>query len=281
MSFLKKNQYDMLSFLYSFFGHTSLILIWRFFLVKQNNIESFKHLSQFRDIKDFNNNIEQWMIEIKSKFTKSELVALTRLIRFCAKVAGVSNAKIATVTKATHEIDQFAISRSTFKRMTSKAQSLGLLTVHETERKNGSKSSNVYVFNRFEPSKEQQLNHAKTINSQTTQIKDKEIRTEEPVRNNQPQVISNFVNKSFAEYAAYFFPVEQIEELFRISYIHSKMFKLPSNELETASNEALKVLVSKIRKRKVKSVNGYFSGIVKKVFKKYQITNLFNEVFEQ
>ncbi|UTI42128.1 hypothetical protein [Niallia sp. RD1] len=249
--------------------------------MKQNNIESFKHLSQFKDIKDFNNNIEQWMIDIKSKFTKSELVGLKRLIRFCAKVTGVSNAKIATITKATHELDQYAISRSTFKRMTSKAQSLGLLVIHQTERKNGSKSSNVYVFNRFEPSNQQQLNHAKTINSQTTQIKDKEIRTEEPVRNDQPKVISNFVNKSFADYAAYFFQVEQIEELFRISYIHSKLFKLTSNELETASNEAIRVLVSKIRKRKVKNVNGYFNGIVRKVFKKYQIINLFNEVFEQ
>lgn len=249
--------------------------------MKQNNIESFKHLSQFKDIKDFNNNIEQWMVDVKSKFTKSELVGLKRLIRFCAKVAGISNAKIATITKATHELDQFAISRSTFKRMTSKAQSLGLLAIHETERKNGSKSSNVYVFNRFEPSNEEQLNCAKTINSQTTQIKDKEIRTEEPVRNDQPKVISNFVSKSFAEYAAYFFPVEQIEELYRISYIHSKLIKLPSNELEAASNEALRVLVSKIRKRKVKSVNGYFNGIVRKVFKKYKISNLFTEVFEQ
>lgn len=251
--------------------------------MKQNNIESFKHLSQFKDIKDFNNNIEQWMIEIKSKFTKSELVGLKRLIRFCAKVVGVSNAKIATITKATHELDQYAISRSTFKRMTSKAQSLGLLTIHQTERKNGSKSSNVYVFNRFcsqvEPSK--QLNHPKTSNSQTNNIKNKEIRTQKSVRNNQPKVISNFVNKSFANYAAYFFPVEQIEELYRISYIHSKLIKLPSNELEAASNEALRVLISKIKKGKVKSVNGYFNGIVRKVIKKYQINNLFNEVFEQ
>jgi len=246
--------------------------------MQQNNIESFKHLSQFKDINDFNNNIEQWMVDIKSKFTKSELVGLKRLIRFCAKVAGVSNAKIATITKATHELDQFAISRSTFKRMTSKAQSLGLLTIHETERKNGSKSSNVYVFNRFcsqiEPSK--QLNHPKTSNSQTNNIKNKELRTQEPVRNDQPKVISNFVNRSFANYAAYFFPAEQIEELYRISYIHSKLFKLSSVDLQTASKEALGVLVAKIKKRNVESVNGYFNGIVKKIFRKYRLNNMFN-----
>lgn len=115
------------------------------------NIKSFKHLSQFKDIRDFNNQIEQWMVDVKSKFTKSEFVGLKRLIRFCVCVVGVSNAKIATITKATHEQDEFTISRSTFKRMTSKAQSLGLLTIYVTERKNGSKSSNVYVYNRFEP----------------------------------------------------------------------------------------------------------------------------------
>lgn len=38
------------------------------------NIKSFKYLSQFMDIRDFNNQIEQWMVDVKSKFTKSELV---------------------------------------------------------------------------------------------------------------------------------------------------------------------------------------------------------------
>jgi hypothetical protein len=117
--------------------------------MQSGNIENFKHFSQFKDIKDFNNNIEQWMIDIKDKFTKSELVALKRLIRFSAKVAGICNAKIGTVVSATHENDGVGISRSTFKRMTIKAKELGLLTIHNTVRKNGSKSSNVYVFNRF------------------------------------------------------------------------------------------------------------------------------------
>ncbi|KAB7667713.1 hypothetical protein [Bacillus sp. B1-b2] len=167
--------------------------------------------------------------------------------------------------------------------MTSKAQSLGLLSIHSAVRKNGSKSSNVYVFNRFEPSNKQQLNHAKTSNSQTTKIKDKEIRTEEPYSKNHIKVVSNFVHKDFADYANYFFPVQQTEELYRISHIHSKQLKLPSCELEKASNESLKLLVAKVRKKKVKkvkNVNGYFNGIVKKVFKKYQICYLFHEVFE-
>src|SRR5699024_6428481 len=125
--------------------------------MKSGNINNFSYLSQFDNIKDFNNNIEQWMLDIKDKFTKSELVALKRLIRFSAKVSGVCNAKIGTIVSATHEKDGAGISRSTFKRMIIKAKNLGLISVHETVRKNGSKSSNVYAFNRFcvqvEPSK--------------------------------------------------------------------------------------------------------------------------------
>lgn len=240
--------------------------------MQQGNIDQFKHLSQFRDIRDFNNNIEQWMVDVKEKFTKSELIGLKRLIRFSAKVTGVSNAKIATVTKATHELDQYAISRSTFKRMTLKAVSLGLLVIHQTERKNGSKSSNVYVFNRFcsqiEPSENEQLNCPQTSNSQTNNNLNNKTRTEEPVRN-EPKIISNFVNKAFADYASYFFSnsAKQIEELYRIAYIHHRTLKLTTEQLHTASLEALKVLIAKIKRsrNKIQSINGFFNGIVKKV----------------
>ncbi|MCB5235887.1 hypothetical protein [Niallia circulans] len=137
--------------------------------MQQGNILTFTHLSQFKDIKDFNNSIEQWMLDLKSKFTKSELIALKRLIRFSAKVAGICNAKICTIVSATHENDGIGISRSTFKRMLIKAKKFGLLAVHEAVRKNGSTSSNVYVFNRFcgqsEPSKSEKLNHHNKTNN--------------------------------------------------------------------------------------------------------------------
>lgn len=95
--------------------------------------------------------------------------------------------------------------------MTSKAQSLGLLSIHSAVHKNGSKSCNVYVFNRFEPSNKHQLNHAKTSNSQTIQHKDKTIRTEDPYSNTHIKVVSSFVLKDFSDYANHFFPVELIE----------------------------------------------------------------------
>lgn len=262
--------------------------------MQQNNIESFKHLSQFRDIKDFNNNIEQWMIDVKSKFTKSELVGLKRLIRFCAKIAGVSNAKIATITKATHELDQYAISRSTFKRMTSKAQSLGLLAIHETERKNGSKSSNVYVFNRFEPSNEEQLNCAKTINSQTTQIKDKEIRNDEPSNPKRKvdfpfensldyRFVSDRVPREFVEQVCgfvYFSNAHRIEELYKCVYLSAKKFNMSVQEVIPVAVDSYRQLIRKMKKGIVTNPFGFFTGILRKKLKTLSITSMFNAYWE-
>ncbi|WP_409305074.1 hypothetical protein [Peribacillus sp. SCS-155] len=140
--------------------------------MKSGNVENFKDMSNFRDIHDFNNQIEQWMVELKTQFTKSELAALKRLIRFSAKVAGICHAKIGTLVAATHAKDAAGISRSTFKRMAGKARNFGLLEIHETERKNGSQTANLYVFNRFEPPNMQKLNQPKTNNlSKTSKIK--------------------------------------------------------------------------------------------------------------
>ncbi|WP_273381590.1 hypothetical protein [Symbiobacterium thermophilum] len=172
--------------------------------MRSGNIEQFKHLSQFRDLKDFNNNIEQWMIDLKSKFTKSELIALKRLIRFSAKVVGVCNAKIATIVSATHEKDGMGISRSTFKRMVTKAKAFGLLTVYETVRKNGSQSSNLYVFNRYpvkedvsfsqtiELPKEEKLNCPKTSNLLETNNQDVIDKRNDKKYSQYPQLDASF-----------------------------------------------------------------------------------------
>ncbi|MED3549350.1 hypothetical protein [Cytobacillus praedii] len=145
--------------------------------LKSGNMEQFKSFSQFKNLQAFNAHIEMWLAVHKDKITKGELVGLKRLIRFAAKVPGVCNAKIGTVLKAIHEeYGGNGISRSTFKRMVAKVSAIGILTVYETERKNGSQSSNLYVFNRFpssEPPKEERMNSLnKTSNLSKTIIKD-------------------------------------------------------------------------------------------------------------
>lgn len=261
----------------------------------ESKVNQYKQLSQFRDLKDFNNHFEQWMVDVKEMFTKSQLVALKRLVRFSVGITGVCFAKIQTIVAATHE-NGIGISRSTFKRMLSKAVEVGLLVVHETFKK-GKQSHNVYVFNRYksnterntevsiqaEPPKEEQLNHLLTNNlSKPTKLKDKDIRTDEPVRKSIDtpcaDIIPYWIPKQFAQKAGIYFHSNEITELYRIGYIHSKMTDIGLETLIQALNEGLDVLVYRYRKGKLKSLMGYWNGICKKLIKKYWIIDTFDYI---
>lgn len=94
--------------------------------MKQSNITSFQHLSQFSSLKDFNSNIEAFLFEHKNDFTRSELICFKALTRFAVKVKGVSNISINKLLKAISA--QFkAVSESTFHRMKRKAIKLGII----------------------------------------------------------------------------------------------------------------------------------------------------------
>lgn len=123
-------------------------------------IENFKEYSQFDSLKDFNTTIEMFLADHKKDFTKGELVAFKRLVRFSAKYAGVANAKIGTLLKAINEkLNGFGISRSTFERMLRKAQDLGILSIKNTTKSKGGKGHNVYIFNTIDVLRERKLTH--------------------------------------------------------------------------------------------------------------------------
>ena len=65
--------------------------------LKSGRIEGFEQYSQFTSLKEFNTHVEMWLAVKKGDFPKGELVALKRLVRFSAKIPGVSNAKIGTI----------------------------------------------------------------------------------------------------------------------------------------------------------------------------------------
>jgi hypothetical protein len=137
-------------------------------VMKSGHIENFKHLSVFESIKDFNNNIEMFLAEHKAEFTKSELIAFKRLVRFSVRVYGVCNAKIQTILAAINDAaDGYGISRSTFERMIRKAKKLGIIVVHNTARNGGGKGHNVFVFQRFEVSKNEKLTHCENVEKPT------------------------------------------------------------------------------------------------------------------
>ncbi|WP_393960310.1 hypothetical protein [Priestia megaterium] len=253
--------------------------------MQSGNIEGFKQLSQFRDTKDFNNHIEQWMTEIKKQFTKSELVALKRLIRFSAKIVGVCNAKIGTVVSATYQKDGAGISRSTFKRMTTKAKELGLLHIHETLRKNGSQSANIYVFNRFELPKEENLNHPKTnILSKTNNQINNNIRKEKKSfteyhekelskAKEQPldyTYTAKYVPAKFVQVVKpYFNCAVTIEDLWRSVFLDTRKLHLDKEIITGTAMDAFKQTIRSYKLGKIKTtLVKYFTGTIKKMIDK-------------
>lgn len=242
-------------------------------LLFSSNIQNFKKYSQFNSIKDFNNNIEQWMAEYKHQFTPSELIALKRLIRYSAKIYGVANAKINTILDSINEkANGYGVSRSTFKRMISKAKKIGLLEVKVTVRHNMSQSSNLYIFQRFdtiEPprteyervetvSKQQkvfsQLNHHKTNNILKTSKHNNTSKIDHTY-------LPSFIDKTFIYTAKPFFTAKEIYELWlRVltAYKKSNISKPLSEVIETV-NKALKETIFLHKQDKIKtSLKGYF-----------------------
>lgn len=253
--------------------------------IKSGAIEQFEHYSQFSSLTEFNRHIEMWMSLRKHDFTKSELVGFKRLVRFAAKVPGVCNAKIGTITKAIYEeYNGNGISRSTFKRMVQKAISFGILTVYETERKNGSQSSNLYVFNRFpksEPPEGEILNHHnKTGNLFKTKIKDQNKRQENVAEKTSAQIYleeqeldysftNDRVPSRFVQLVKCFFPeAKTIEEYWKMTKIAAYRNNR-EKETETVLDYAIDAFKQMIRKAKTGKVRNYFAyyyGILDKKF---------------
>lgn len=259
--------------------------------LKNSQIQSFESYSQFANLKEFNTHMEQWLLHYKQEFTKGERVGLKRLVRFAAKIPGICNAKIATILKVINEeYDDHGISRSTFKRMIGKAKKIGLLTVYETERKNGSQSSNLYVFNRFpknELPKSEKLNHPhKTNNPFETNPLIKNKRTNQTSHANKSNesnesiiefsqdldytYVNESVPREFVQLVKCYFPeAKTIEEYWRMTRIAAFKFDLQHGHgiiLENAIH-SFKQLIRKLKStRKINNPISYYYGILMNKF---------------
>jgi hypothetical protein len=217
--------------------------------LKSGNIEGFENFSQFANLKEFNHHMEMWLLDHKKDFTKGELVGLKTLVRFSAKIPGVCNAKIGTMLKVINqEYKENILSRSTFKRMILKGKKMGMFTVYETERKNGSQTSNLYVFNRFptsEPPKPEIIDCPnETINLLKTE-KDQEInkRKEAPSELDHT-FVSDRVPQPFVQLVQCFFPeAKLIEEYWHMAQIVARDFELDKNSAIELAIQSFKQLM--------------------------------------
>jgi N-acetylglutamate synthase-like GNAT family acetyltransferase len=253
--------------------------------LKSGSVDQFEQCSQFNNLQEFNVHLEMWLAVNKEKFSKGELVGLKRLARFAAKVPGVSNAKIGTVLKAIHEeYSGNGISRSTFKRMIVKASELGIFTVHETERKNGSQSSNLYIFNRFpksEPPKEKKMDHHnKTINLSKTNKNQKNNKRNETGLDY--TYTSDRVPNAFVDAVKYFFPeAKSFEEFWRMTTIAAYRNNREQNKLQVLDTaiHSFKQLIGKMKSSIIAKPIAYFYGILNQKFEELYFEDLLDMGF--
>lgn len=265
--------------------------------MKSDQIDSFKGYSQFSSLKEFNIHVEKWLLDIKHEFTKAEIVGLKRLIRFSAKIPGVSNAKIATILKAIHnQYHDNGISRSTFKRMLAKAKQLGILTIYETERNNGSQSSNLYVFNRF-PLNEQfksenSNNQSSIINNRYEEPRKlpKETNSTENIKSICPQhdrldytYTSERVPKEFIGWVKiYYNDAKKIEAFWKMAMIaaYKNNYEKEADQILAFAIAAFKLLIRKLKTTRIlRNPLAYFYGILMKKFKELYFENLYEMGF--
>jgi hypothetical protein len=196
--------------------------------MQSGKIELFKELSNFKSLKDFNNNLEAFLSIYKCDFSKGELICFKVLYRFAAKVFGVANVSINTLLKAISDrYGGVKVSESTFHRMKRKAVKLGILTVKATERKNGSQSSNLWIFNQFlykndTPIEQQNQSNQESFDSGLTpQINNQKTKTSNNLNKRNDSLNSDFVSnkvpKEFTNFAKCFYGNAQtIEEFWRV-----------------------------------------------------------------
>lgn len=251
--------------------------------LKSGQIERFAEFSQFTSLQEFNHHMEMWMAVNKHEFTKGELVGLKRLVRFSAKIPGVCNAKIGTVLKAINEdYNDNGISRSTYKRMIQKTMDLGIVTVHETERKNGSQSSNLYVFNRFpanEPPKEEKLNHPNETNNLSKTNNQKITKRTEESSELDYTFVSDRVPQPFVQLVKYFFSeAKTIEEYWKMTQIaaYRNNYEKEKEIVLDISIAAFKQLIRKLKTTQVvRNPLAFFYGILDNKFEQYFVEELF------
>ena len=255
--------------------------------MRSGNIEQFKHLSQFRNLKDFNNNIEAFLAEHKKDFTKSELICFKALLRYCVKVVGVGNISISKLLQSISRFGFGEVSESTFHRMKRKAIKLGILTVYTTHRKNGSQSSNLWVFHRF-------LN-SQTIDTPISDVKQEKVATNQennveqltPHKTNNLLETNNHLNKrndnvqkdetldasftssrvpgEFRDFVKCFYDdAKTIEEFWKVITIQTYYYTYYSlDDRISLAIDAMKQLIRNIKQgRKVRNVFGYYYAIV-------------------
>lgn len=157
--------------------------------------------------------------------------------------------------------------------------------MHETERKNGSQSSNLYVFNRFpnsEPPKERKMNHPnktiilpKTKNQEITKRKENNP-IDQPshavknlpnthIEDLDPTFTSDRVPGPFVQAVKYFFPeAGTIEEYWKMTTIaaYRHNYENETDKILEIAIHSFKQMINKLKAKAVRNPISYYFGVL-------------------
>lgn len=149
---------------------------------------NYSKYSKFRDIEDFNNEWEQYMVNYKKKFTKLQLDAI-RIYRQHAVTegrVGVVNASYRTLIERAKEYYGFEISRDTFRDAINKLANLGGCIIADGERLingRGSRTANIVIFNRHDEAVAYQIAQQKKKDEEIARLLEENYAAASPVMN--------------------------------------------------------------------------------------------------
>ncbi|PJN91478.1 hypothetical protein [Bacillus sp. mrc49] len=238
-------------------------------MLLSGRIDKYAKYSQFKTLKEFNTTIEMFLLDHKEDFTKSELIAFKRLVRFSAKYRGVANAKIGTLLKAINEkANGFGVSRSTFERMLRKAKALHILTIKHTIKPKGGFGHNVFVFNKIDVVIQLQKKESEVTETPTESKVEEPVSKEEALSlleaGNQKQENNN--NKSINKIFTYVFNRvnDAIKKGTTVKYISSYVDRV-FRDLETKALVAANAQRARERKQREAAARTYFEPAKKVV----------------
>ena len=163
-----------------------------------------------------------------------------------------------------------------------KPRILGIIIIYETERKNGSQSSNLYIFNRFPQSelpKEEKLTHLnKTINLSKTKNQENNKRNEEAIELEHTYT-SDHVPQPFVQLVRTFIPTaKSIEEYWRMTVIaaYRNNREKETDTILSVAMHSIKQLVRKIKAQRITKPIAYYYGILDKKFTELYFEELYD-----
>ena len=240
----------------------------------KNTIETYQSLQPFFSIDELNANTKLIRERHGKDLTRSTYRVLDILHRYSCKYYGVSyrsKSKIAA---------ELGISRKTVTRACQQLESLGTIQQYSLKRHNGDRrrSSNAIVFIRLEPSKTENV---------PTKCPDKETPLDSKQLNPsfydtyalQPSLYNQFksiLSNSTGDQSI----VSRLFGIYKAQSIKLMKFEIHKDQgelFEDLALQALRITTQATKNKKIKSVTGYYDGVLRELISK----TLFGDIFKE